>query len=77
MRKLPNYFGNDAMKVFAENAQEKHAEIYIQSKATKGLMADPLMTQIDIYEQTTDEQVDTLEETEAKLEIKEKRFREN
>ena len=72
MGELANYFGNDALKVFAANAQEKHAEFYKQSKATKGEMADTLMTKNGIYEQALHELVDTLEETAAKLDLKDK-----
>lgn len=70
MGDITNYFGNDVMKVLATNAQEKYADFFIQSKATKGEMADSLMTRVGIHEQVTHELLETLEETEAKLELK-------
>lgn len=49
-----------------------YSEFYRQSHATKGELPDILITRVGISEQAVHELVDTLEETEANLELKTK-----
>ena len=72
MGEISQYFGNDTMKLFLDNASENIKTFNSKNPATKLDLVDDLYTKNEIYKQAVPELIETLDEVEADRDLKAK-----
>ena len=69
MGEITKYFGNDAIKLFLDNASEHIKTFNSKNPATKLDLVDDLYAKNEIYKQAVPELIETLDEVDANRDL--------